>query len=199
MQLPISEDERDCLQEICNVSMGAAAESLAEITKHFVALPIPKIRYHEVADIVDSLECLSGEGLISAVMQSFTLYGVEALSLLVVGDSGFKQLAKEIRGEQQSDDTEQLLSGMSAVLDEVCLPVMAEQLGQGYPDISSPKLLCLHQPLSVFEVTQLPVDGNVLTVEINYRLEGSDFNCDLILIFPEYLIADLQQTFEQLL
>lgn len=199
MDLPLSEEERDCLQEVCNISMGAAAEALAEATRHFVALPIPKIRFHPSEAINDSLECLSGEGLISAAVQSFTLFGIEALALVVVGDDGFTSIAEELRGQSSEDDTAQLLANLSEVLDDVCLPVLAEQLNQPYPNMSEPESICLHQPLAVFEVTQLPIEGAVLTVEINYRLEESNFNCDLVLIFPNSSVDKLKDTFSALL
>ncbi len=39
-----SEDQRDCLQEIVNVAMGQAGDSLARLLEVFVTLSVPKIQ-----------------------------------------------------------------------------------------------------------------------------------------------------------
>ena len=43
MSVEISEDQRDCYQEITNVAMGQAADRLARLLNVYVILPIPKI------------------------------------------------------------------------------------------------------------------------------------------------------------
>jgi len=40
----LNEDQRDALQEICNVGMGKAAAALAKLLGAFVTLSVPNIR-----------------------------------------------------------------------------------------------------------------------------------------------------------
>ena len=41
--ISLSEDERDCYQEITNVAMGQAADRLARLLDVYVVLPIPNV------------------------------------------------------------------------------------------------------------------------------------------------------------
>ena len=42
--LALSEDQRDCLQEVVNVAMGQAGDSLARFLEVFIQLSVPRIQ-----------------------------------------------------------------------------------------------------------------------------------------------------------
>ena len=42
--LALTEDQRDCLQEVVNVAMGQAGDSLARFLEVFIHLSVPRIR-----------------------------------------------------------------------------------------------------------------------------------------------------------
>lgn len=103
--LPISEEQRDAMQEICNVAMGAAAESLALFSGVFVELPIPKIRFVKHEAVVEALAGLRGGGRVSAVMQSFAMGETENNQALVaITEMGLKDLAQQRDVALQSSD-----------------------------------------------------------------------------------------------
>lgn len=199
--LPISEDQRDCLQEISNVAMGAAAEALAGFSKVFVELSIPVIRYLKPADITDALVSLQGEELVSGVVQEYSVGDLKAYALTVITESSFQDLAEQT-GLPISNEQEAvlLLMELSKTITGVCLPGLAEQLGLDTAMVvGDPAVVALHSPLSEFALGEISQWEYVLTTEINYHLEGHPFNCDLLLVTPDSSIAQLAPALEALL
>ncbi len=58
--LTLSEDQRDCYQEITNVAMGQAADRLARLLHVYVALPIPNVNIIEINEFKMTLKSLEG-------------------------------------------------------------------------------------------------------------------------------------------
>ena len=107
-----TEDQRDCLQEIVNVAMGQAGDSLARFLKVFIHLSVPRIRVvsskelgTELAAVVPSAENVSAirQGFYSAKGSS----GLKGEAITLFGDSSFKVLADLLAYEEALDeDTE---------------------------------------------------------------------------------------------
>lgn len=74
--LNLSEDHRDCLQEVSNVAMGQAADKLARLLDTFVILSIPHIEVMKPSDIVMALHAVDVNDSISGVCQGFTGGGI---------------------------------------------------------------------------------------------------------------------------
>ena len=57
----LTEDQRDCLQEITNVAMGQAGSHLARLLDVFVVLSIPHVSVLNPTDIAMALQSLNRE------------------------------------------------------------------------------------------------------------------------------------------
>ena len=199
--LPITEDQRDCLQEVSNVAMGAAGEALAAFSKVFVELSIPKIRYIQPDHLPEALASLQGGELISGVVQEYKIGSLQAYALTVITESSFQDLSEQT-GLPISNDEEsvELLNKLSKTINDVCLPVFAEQFGINAPEfVGEPKVAALHLPLAEMTLGEISQWQHVLTTEINYHLEGHPFNCDLLLVTPDSSIAQLGPALDSLL
>ena len=67
----ITEDQRDCYQELTNVAMGRAAERLAKLLDTFVRLPVPRVSMIENSDIRMAIQEVGQDSSVSAVCQGF--------------------------------------------------------------------------------------------------------------------------------
>lgn len=202
--LPFSEEHRDCLQEVCNVAMGAAGESLAEFAHVFVNLSIPKIRYIQPQEIKEALASLDIGTRVSAVAQSFQMdrfenHGASAYALVVITEPSFNDLA-QTSGRVLNTEAEriQLLSDLSQCINRTCLPRLAEMMESAI-EFSDPEVLALHVPLDDLQVSKKTGWDYVVSVEINYHLEHHPFNCDLLLLLPNPMVKPLVNTLEALL
>ena len=65
----LSEDQRDCYQELTNVAMGQAADRLARLLDAYVVLPIPRISVIESSELNMALQDAGNDSSVSAVCQ----------------------------------------------------------------------------------------------------------------------------------
>ncbi len=63
----LSEEQRDCLQEVTNVAMGQAGDNLARLLDTFVILSIPHIAIMTPSDIAMALQSINGSDSVSGV------------------------------------------------------------------------------------------------------------------------------------
>ncbi len=197
--LPFNEEHRDCLQEVCNIAMGAAGESLANFAKVFVNLSIPKIRYIDPKEIPDSLSSLEGDYDVSGVVQSFNMDGKEAFSLVVITEPSFKDLSLSAQRELETEeDASKLLKELSTTINKTCLPRLAEMM-ETELEFSEPDIFALHVPLNELRLHDIAGWDHVVSIEINYHLEDHPFNCDLLLLLPDDMVERLVDALESLL
>jgi len=201
----LSEDQRDCLQEIVNVAMGQAGDSLARYLETFIHLSVPKIRLVDSSEFIPELsKMMDGADSISAVRQGFfTVKGnaqIRGEAIVVFGDDSFHELADLLAYEEglnEHDETELLLE-VSNVLSSACMTGLAEQmeveLGFSAPSIIGKKI-AVDQVLQVKDLSW----SRALFVEIKYTLEQRSFNCTLLLMMPGEAIEAVKNTLDYLL
>lgn len=191
LALPLSEDQRDCLQEITNVAMGAAGESLANFTDTFVNLPIPCIRCVDSKDLVESLKQVEGYERLSSISQLFKFSGLNCYALIVINDESIEDLVR-FTGRKIDDDEsiKTLLHDLCETINNTCF----DRFGEMIEDVvatGSPTINGLHVPMESIKIDEIANDNQMVSVEINYHIENNSFNCDLLLLFPEETLEEL--------
>lgn len=182
----LDEELRDCFQELSNVAVGRAADLLARLLDTFVIMPIPVVNLLERAELSMALSAINDAESVSAVCQGFTGSKIAGEALLIFNDASFTDMAELTH--YTGDITEQieleLLMDISNILIGACLKGLAEQLdvkfSQGQPYL-------LGQHLNIGELLNNNSSNwqRLLTIEIPYKLEGRQVNCDLLLLFTE--------------
>lgn len=199
LALPLNEDQRDCLQEITNVAMGAAGESLAVFTDTFVHLPIPCIRCVDSVDLVDSLKQVEGYECLSAISQPFKFSGLNCYALIVINDESITDLAR-FTGRSLEDDEgiKNLLHDLCSTINNSCFDSLGEML-ENPVERTCPTVNSLHVPLESIQMEEIAESHQLLSVEINYHIEDHPFNCDLVLLFPEDTLPELTEVLNKFL
>ena len=193
-----TEDQRDCLQEMCNVALGQAADTLARTLDVFVTLPIPIINIVKAGDLVGSLNVEAVEDGVYAVSQLFASKiegsALSGQALVMLSDTSLQEL-KILMPNLTS--THQLVAESGRLMAQSCLDALSEHWDLNFT-AEEPRLV-EHQPLG--SLCEKLVSGwqTVLLVEINYQIEGRQFNGDLLLLFPDQAIQALAQRLDQLL
>ena len=119
----ITEDQRDCYQELSNVAMGQAADRLAQLLDAYIILPIPKINIIAPCDLHMALSGVDSEDKASSVCQGFIGSGIAGEALLIFNDTSFSDLATLMKYKGELDDQTQLelLMDVSSVLIGACI------------------------------------------------------------------------------
>jgi len=196
--LQYSEDQRDCLQEICNVAVGQVGDTLARKLGVFVTLPIPAINIIKAEQLSQSLKSFSSSAGIYAASQLFTSRQdgseLSGLALVMLSDDSLSDL-KELMPELANTDA--LITETCCNMAQTCLDALSEHWGLGFQS-EAPKLV-RHESLKVVCESVVSSWKNILVVEINYHLEGRAFNGDLLLLFPDQAIEAMAQRLDELL
>src|SRR5690606_26991552 len=143
----LTEDQRDCLQEITNVAMGQAGDRLARLLDVFVILSIPHVSVLKPTDIAMALQSLNRESdePIFGVCQGFIGGGFAGDAMLIFNYSDYVDLSMLLKYEPSEDiqARNELLMDSANVLNGVCLKGLAEQLDTHF-SFGPPMLLGQH-------------------------------------------------------
>ncbi|OUS29274.1 hypothetical protein A9Q99_09180 [Gammaproteobacteria bacterium 45_16_T64] len=205
-QLALTEDQRDCLQEVVNVAMGQAGDSLARFLEVFIHLSVPRIRLVAKEDLGQELESLiGGHGTkVSGVSQGFFHVedgkGIRGEAIVVFNDSSFKELADLLAYDEELTDAaeKELLMDVTNVLNGACLNGIGEQIETELA-YSPPSILGQHVPISDLLEHEKLSWGHALLVEISYTLEDRCFNCTMFLLMPGESIVVMKEELDKLL
>jgi chemotaxis protein CheC len=190
----LTEDQRDCLQEITNVAMGQAGDRLARLLDVFVILSIPHVSVLKPTDIVMALQALNRESEepIFGVCQGFIGGGLAGEAMLIFNNTDFDDLARLLKYEPSEDiqARNELLMDTANVLNGACLKGLAEQLDTHF-SFGPPMLLGQHCNITDLVQSNSMRWNEALVVEINYSIENHRINCDLLLVIAEQSLAGL--------
>ncbi|MCZ4337147.1 response regulator [Shewanella colwelliana] len=188
----IEVDLRDACQEIANVAMGRAADLLAKLLDVFVLLPIPNVNVLEVSELTMALKATEESQTVSALCQGFIGAGVAGEALLLFHDSSFQDMA-QLMGLTNPEDANteiEVMIDTGNVLIGAFLNGISEQLHMKFSQ-SHPVVLGRHCTVNELIHDNSEKWARTLAMEINYRIEGHDIQCDLLLLFTEESLPTL--------
>lgn len=192
----LSEDQRDALQEIANIGMGAAGAKLAVLLDRFVALSIPRVALVERSQIRTQVELMLGTNRrFTAFRQSFRS-DIAGEALTFFDDDGTEELRQAIYGEgqqqaqSQADVPSEWLFEVANLLTGACLSGLLGQLGR-LPKFSVPRAIgtSLYAE-NIVDLPKLDLD-RALLLDINMRIEHSGFKVHLLVLMADDSIERL--------
>lgn len=204
--LALTEDQRDCLQEVVNVAMGKAGDSLARFLEVFIELSVPRIRLVTREELGKELVALVGgtDCQVSGVSQGFfhveNGQGIRGEAIVIFTDTSFNSLADLLAydGEINSEAEKELLMDVTNVLNGACLTGIGEQI-EAELAFSPPAILGQHVLISQLLAHEKLAWDHALLVEISYTLENRSFNCTMFLLMPGESILVVKGALDRLL
>ncbi len=184
--ITLTEDERDCYQEITNVAMGQAADRLARLLDVYVVLPIPNVNIIEINEFKMTLKSLEDANSVSAVCQGFVGSGIAGEALLIFNDASFSDIARLLKyqGKLNKHEELEMLMDVANVLIGACIQGIGQQLDINFSQ-SHPVILGQHCAINDLIKAQENRWQRTMAIEINYNIEDYNINCDLLLLFTE--------------
>jgi len=193
--LVLSEDHRDCLQEISNVAMGQAGDHLARLLDAFVILSIPHVAILSPTEIAMAVQTVDDQS-VSGVCQGFIGGGISGEAMLLFNDTSFNDLAKLMEYDEELTENAQreVLIDATNILVGALLRGIAEQMDIEF-SFGPPAILGQHQELDKLLTSNTVRWNHALVVEVNYQIENYDVQCDLLVVITEnslhYLLKKL--------
>jgi chemotaxis protein CheY-P-specific phosphatase CheC len=182
----ITVDNLDGCREVVNIAMGRAGDLLARLLGAFVILPIPNINQMEKSDLQMALQQIEKRESVSAVCQGLIGAGIAGEAILIFNESSISDMAELMRYQGEIDDAVklELLMDISCILISASLKGIADQLDINF-SLSHPSILGTHIKISDILVQQAKHWNKILAIEIPYRIENREINCELLLLFTE--------------
>lgn len=188
--IAITEDERDGLQEIMNISMGQAANALARLIQTKVSLSVPAIKSMSPVDFQQAINGFSDSWF---ARQSFmgSIQGEVITSMQKDGCAALAQVMDFDLPLDQSS-TEELVLEVTNILSAACLQGLTSQL-----ELSAQ----LNMP--AFYYPEQMVHGNdwssILIIEIDFSIEHMHFGSHVLIGLSEGSIEQLLSPIRALL
>lgn len=183
----------ECLQEISNIAMGRAASVLADMLNVFIKLPVPRVNILEVSELQMALDYSVKDDSCSAVSQGFVGSGVAFETLLIFSDSSFPDMAKLLGMTETIDSVVEieLLMDVSSVLVGPFIDAFGKQLNIDFSH-SHPALFAQHAKVADLVNIKKAKWKRTLVVEIVYEVENYQISCDLMMLFTEDSVSELE-------
>ncbi|MDT8383994.1 MAG: chemotaxis protein CheC [Gammaproteobacteria bacterium] len=188
-----TEDQNDALQEVVNIAMGQAGDSLARILGNFVELSVPRIRLVTVKDVISTVtEMVDTNAEISAVRQAFS-NSLRGEAIVVFAQSGADDLADLMGYDTDLDQSaeQELLLEVSNLLVGAIITGIAETLETDL-SFSAPSLMAERKPLDQVLIPEQLSWSHALLMEVNFTVEGRDFKCHILMFMTEEAIDTLR-------
>ena len=189
--IALSEDQRDALQELMNISMGQAANSLAHLIETKIGISIPKI----TAVTPDGLfELVSHHQQAYYTRQSFMgdIHG-EVMSILT--QHGLTEVAELLDYEQplSENDINETILELSNILAGACLAGLSEQLELA-TNLQMPTLFAPQK--SDFSKYDWQ---HSLVMEVKFDIQISSFTMRVVFCLDDASLTRLKSTIDELL
>lgn len=190
MNALLSEEQRDALQELMNISMGRAANALARLIGAKVTLSIPKIVAVTPLQFSQMLQDDNGW----YTRQSF-LGGIRGEVLTILSKSGCDSIGNLMDYDipLNKDALSELLLELANILAGACLSGFAEQL-----ELNAK----LSMPTLFFPSSQTNSQlhwASTLMMEVEFKVEASQFDSKVIICLEEIAVDTLLQAINRLL
>lgn len=197
--IALSEDHRDCLQEISNVAMGQAGDHLARLLDNFVILSIPHVAVLSPTEIAMAVQTVDDNN-VSGVCQGFIGGGIAGEAMLLFNDTSFVDLAKLMKYDEELTETaeKEVLIDATNILVGALLRGIAEQMDIEF-SFGPPAILGQHQELDKLLTSNSVRWDQALVIEVNYQIEDYNVQCDLLVVITEQSLNFLLKKLNYLL
>ena len=193
--ITLSEDERDCLQEIMNVAYGSATAAISEILDAFATLKIPKIEIIQPRELKVYLKDSfnrRGEQLITTQLIDGDIAG-ETLFVMDLGSA--KNLAKEFDDEEE--DLYDIVLEVSNILSSATLGKFSEELNSSV-SFSPPSIQRLE---SIDQLDNRYVENyqQIIIISTELDFEDQKINGELLILTKDDSIYWIQNSINRIL
>lgn len=196
----LSPEHRDALQEVVNIAMGQAGDTLARLLDTFVSLSIPRIRLVELDGIIDMLQQMVGrEDRVTAIRQAF-FPRLRGEAIVLFPEHRMQGVAM-LMGYDDAPDSQQqqeIQLDIANILVGSILNGITQTLGTDL-GFSPPSLLASNVPVErVIDIDSVEW-RNVLLVEVNFSLDEHSFRSHMLLLMAEEALAPLREVLDNLM
>ena len=189
--LSLDEEQRDALQELLNISMGQAANSLAQLIETKIGISIPKISAVTPTELYSLL--LETEDAFYT-RQSF-LGDVHGEVMSVLSQAGLNEVATLMDYDEplSKEDIQEIILELCNILAGACLAGLSDQL-ELTTNLNMPTLFLPDK--ANFDELQWQ---HSLVMEVQFIIAISSFSMRVVFCLDDESLARMKDTLDELL
>ncbi len=196
----LTEDEKDCLQELMNVAYGSATAAISEILDAFAKLSIPKIQIINASDLKtylsDELK-LNEEHLVSLQQINGILSGE---NMFVIDKQSAKNISHKFGLEDDEINNEEIYDivlEITNILSSSTIGKLAEDI-EASVSFSAPTIVNL---TSVNQLNNLFINKyeKVIIISTQLRFEDLNINAELLIFTTDNSILYIKEKINKIL
>jgi len=190
-EFPLDEEQRDALQELLNISMGQAANSLAQLIETKIDISIPKI----TAVTPTQLYGLLFETDNCFYTQQSFLGDAQGEVISVLSRPGLNEVADLMDYDEPltKNDIEEIILELSNILAGACLAGLSDQL-EMTTNLNMPTLFTPNK--ATFNEVKWQ---HSLVMEVQFAIEVSSFSMRVVFCLDDDSLARMKATLDELL
>lgn len=196
----LNEIRKDALQEIFNISMGQAADSLACLVKDRVHLSVPQMHWVDKMEVNDLKSAMKRvpKGII--ICQPFSGYLKGEILVCYEKDTDFTVIGESLAYSKKEIQKWQheLLLDITNILGGACLRGVAEQLDIRL-EFGAPNLIDRNNDVTTILLNPSSIWDKALMMEIGFSVQSMSMTSDILICMPEQYINKLFKCIEHLL
>ncbi len=194
------EDRRDALQEVVNIAMGQAGDSLAKLFDTFVELSIPKFHLCDVSDLNQALSERYTDGEMLTILRQPFSGQLRGEGIALFNNSGVDELAGLMgyEGEVTSNNEREMLLDVCSILVGACLNGIASQLDMAV-SFTAPTIMSANSTVENFFKPGSIQWRYAMVMEIRLTLEQYSFSSNMLLFLSEDSFQPLVKKLDQML
>ena len=189
--LPLDEEQRDALQELLNISMGQAANSLAQLIETKIDISIPKIS----AVTPTQLYSLLFETKDAFYTRQSFLGDVHGEVMSVLSQAGLSEVATLMDYDEplSKEDIQEIILELCNILAGACLAGLSDQL-ELTTNLNMPTLFLPDK--ANFDELQWQ---HSLVMEVQFVIAISSFSMRVVFCLDDESLARMKDTLDELL
>ena len=196
----LTEDEKDCLQELMNVAYGSAIAAITEILNAFAKLSIPKIQIINASELKTYLSNelnLEVEHLVSLQQINGTLCGE---NMFVIDKQSAKNIAYKFGLEEDEVNDEEIADvvlEITNILSSSTISKLAEDIDTNV-SFSAPTIKTL---TSIDQLKNLFISKyeKVIIISTQLKFEDLDINAELFIFTTDNSILYIKEKLNKIL
>ena len=198
--ITLTEDEKDCLQELMNVAYGSATAAITEILDAFAKLTIPKIQIINASELKTYLSNelnLEVEHLVSLQQINGTLCGE---NMFVIDKQSAKNIAYKFGLEEDEVNDEEIADvvlEITNILSSSTISKLAEDIDTNV-SFSAPTIKTL---TSIDQLKNLFISKyeKVIIISTQLKFEDLDINAELFIFTTDNSILYIKEKLNKIL
>ena len=198
--ITLSEDEKDCLQELMNVAYGSATAAITEILDAFAKLSIPKIQIINESELKTYLSNelnLEVEHLVSLQQINGTLCGE---NMFVIDKQSAKNIAYKFGLEEDEVNDEEIADvvlEITNILSSSTISKLAEDIDTNV-SFSAPTIKTL---TSIDQLKNIFISKyeKVIIISTQLKFEDLDINAELFIFTTDNSILYIKEKLKKIL